>query len=114
MIPLIVGAAIGCIITKTRPSTVVRLGEDAVVFVGRKASGLVRSTKLEYKARMYAKATEAIHKADQHFENMSAAQRKQATKDEAAILARAAELVAERRAKGKAPRASRKGSEAAL
>lgn len=105
-IRLAVVGVVGLTIIKARPSTLLRLAEDGVMSVGSRAKHLVRSTKREYQARMYAKATEAVQRADAEFEAMTPNQRRDATADQAAILARSAEILRERRAKSVSSRSS--------
>lgn len=87
-----------------RPSTLMRVAEDGVIAgakgvarsassVAQRAKGVVHSTKLEYRARQQAAYMAAAHEAVAEFAAMSSEQREQLRRDEAAINARAAELL---------------------
>jgi hypothetical protein len=123
----IVTATIGacaCVALKSRPSTLIRVAEDASIKVGKVVGSaplaVVRGTKrlahettLEYRARQIDKLQQAVTRQAAELRDMEPEARAKLAADEAAIFRRAEELRAKREAKqGKAPRASRAGRSA--
>lgn len=84
-----------------RISTLLRVAEDATISVAsnvaRRTKNAVHATSIEYQARMLARAQAAIVKEQRLYRGVSSDERAAAAKDIAAIQARAADLIAERK-----------------
>lgn len=96
-----VGAAAAVLVlARQRPSTLIRLAEDTVLVVpkavARRAKSVVRSTKIEYQARLIARAQQAVAIEAATLRAMPEEQRAKFAADQAAIFARAEELRRER------------------
>lgn len=100
-------AAAVLVLARQRPSTLVRLAEDGVAGTGkliaaapkavvRSAKRVARSTKVEYQARLIARAQEAVAVEAATLRNMTPDVRAKFAADQAAIFARAEELRLER------------------
>ena len=116
--------ACACVALKSRPSTLIRVAEDASIKVGkvvggaplavaRSAKRVARETSLEYRARQIDKLQQAVTRQAADLRAMSPEDRAKLAADEAAIFRRVDELRMAREAKqSKAPRASRAGRSA--
>ena len=122
IVTVTVGAC-ACVVLKSRPSTLIRVAEDASIKAGkavaaapmnlvRGAKRLGHETSLEYRARQIDLLQQAVVTQAVELRNMAPEKRAQMASDEARVFARAEELRAKRegrQAKDKAPRASRAG-----
>jgi len=117
---LIAGSAVGIVLLKARPSTLLRVAEDATIgaasTVTNGARKLGNAVRIEYRARQLDAAKRAISKEAAKLRDLSPAQRAALAADEAAIIDRAEELAAKRDGKpaakpqpAKPRRASRAG-----
>lgn len=83
-----------------RISTLARLAEDTIIDAGagiaRRTKNFVQRTNREYKARQLAKFKLLVQEQERALGKLSTKQRKALLKDQAAINARADEIVAQR------------------
>lgn len=124
MLQLIAGTAVVCYIWKARPSTLLRIVEDAAIrapkAVAQKAKRFGKAVHIEYEARMIDRAQAAIAKEQAKLRSLSPEELKALARDQETIFARAEQLAAQRRGevivaprrnnKSKAPRASHASS----
>lgn len=102
IIPLAIagGAVLSAILGKGRPSNVVRVVEDGVAYLPKKAhkgaKALAAKTRVEYRARMLARLQQQVSKEAAAIGKLSAKERRALEKEQAAILARADELIESR------------------
>ncbi len=112
----LIAIGVACIITRERPSTLLRLAEDTTLNGFKNiASGtrrFVRGVKREVAARQIDAAQRKLETYMANLHNLTPEQRDALMRDEAAIQARAIELRDRRESKGKARRASHAGSSA--
>lgn len=112
---LIVGSAVGLVLIKSRPSTMLRVAEDATIGAASRvtegAAKLGNAVRIEYRARQLAAAKQAIVKQAAELRGLSPAQREALARDEAAIIERAEELSAKREGRSPEPKTQpRKGN----
>lgn len=104
--------AAGCIITKTRPSTLVRGVEDGCIAVGKSVASKTRKAKAavatEYAARSIDKLQRSVEAQYEGIAAMSVAERRALEKQQRAVFARAEELRAKREAKSAKRQAKRR------
>lgn len=97
--PIIAGVAL-CAIWRARPSTLLRVVEDAAIAapkaVAKRVTNFGKNIDIEYQARMLDRMKRRIHKQQMALRDMSPAQRAELARNEAAVFARAEELQAQR------------------
>lgn len=101
MLPVIAAVGVGvCLLVRARPSTLVRVVEDAAIKapknVARRAKRIKHDVTIEYKARQIDKLQRAVAVEAATLRAMSDEQRAALAADEAAIFRRAEELRAQR------------------
>ena len=98
--------------TKTRPSDIVRKGEDGVVAIARgtknKARSTTRAVKREYAARKIASAQKVLAKQEEQISKMTRAQLRALHADQRAIMQRVDELLAERTVRAPAKKSTKR------
>jgi ribosome-binding protein aMBF1 (putative translation factor) len=103
IIPIAIGVAVVCRIWGARPSTLMRVVEDAAIAVPRgiakRAGKLKREVKVEYEARLVDRMQERIAGQQAALRRMSRAELAALAKDEARILERAEQLRTKREAR---------------
>jgi hypothetical protein len=118
---LALASGIGMALVKARPSTVLRVAEDATIGAAEHTYSGVRklgtAIRHEYRARQIDALQRAVEKQAKHLRDLSPDQRAQLAADEAAIFSRVAELRAKRDGeqpprKPAAPRKHRRASRA--
>lgn len=96
MLPILIGAGALLAITKTRPSTVLRMGEDMATLVGRSTirgpKRFAHAVRIEYNARQLARHARIVEQHDAALAKMTKAQRIAHDRDVEAITSRAIEL----------------------